>query len=161
MLGVDHDKIILLSTPFPTIPMLGKNCCYNVIVFFVVTKRCCIVLYCIVLYCIVLYCIVLYCIVLYCIVLYCIVLYCIVLYCIVLYFNIHCTIFYPPFCRPFRCWQSCHGYENCLLFSSLFVKSEFFFEKCPIQLFFIMIVDVGTILIQLKSTVIASIEYIY
>ena len=24
MLGVDHDKIILLSTPFPTIPMLGK-----------------------------------------------------------------------------------------------------------------------------------------
>ena len=44
MLGVDHDKIILLSTPFPTIPILGKNCCYNVIVFFVV-------LYCIVLYC--------------------------------------------------------------------------------------------------------------
>ena len=24
MLGVDHDKIILLSTPIPTIPMLGK-----------------------------------------------------------------------------------------------------------------------------------------
>ena len=46
MLGVDHDKIILLSTPFPTIPMLGKNCCYNVIVFFVGNKRCCIVLYC-------------------------------------------------------------------------------------------------------------------
>ena len=44
MLGVDHDKIILLSTPFPTIPMLGKNCCYNVIVFFVGNKRCCIVL---------------------------------------------------------------------------------------------------------------------
>ena len=22
--GEDHDKIILLSTPFPTIPMLGK-----------------------------------------------------------------------------------------------------------------------------------------
>ena len=41
MLGVDHDKIILLSTPFPTIPMLGKNCCYNVIVFFVGNKRCC------------------------------------------------------------------------------------------------------------------------
>ena len=52
MLGVDHDKIILLSTPFPTIPMLGKNCCYNVIVFFVVgNKRFGIVLYCIVLYC--------------------------------------------------------------------------------------------------------------
>ena len=51
MLGVDHDKILLLSTPFPTIPMLGKNCCYNVIVFYVGNKRCCIVLYCIVLYC--------------------------------------------------------------------------------------------------------------
>ena len=45
MLGVDHDKIILLSTLFPTIPMLGKNCCYNVIVFFVGNKQCCIVLY--------------------------------------------------------------------------------------------------------------------
>ena len=90
MLGVDHDKIILLSTPFPTIPMLGKNCCCGVIVFDVGNKRCCIVLYCIVLYCIVLYCIVLYCIVLYCIVLYCIVLYCIVLYCIVLY----CIVLY-------------------------------------------------------------------
>ena len=85
MLGVDHDKINFLSTPFPTIPMLGKNCCCGVIVFYVGNKRCCIVLYCTVLYCIVLYCIVLYCIVLYCIVLYCIVLYCIVLYCIVLY----------------------------------------------------------------------------
>ena len=85
MLGVDHDKIILLSTLFTTIPMLGKNCCCDVIVFYVGNKRCCIVLYCIVLHCIVLYCIVLYCIVLYCIVLYCIVLYCIVLYCIVLY----------------------------------------------------------------------------
>ena len=35
------------------------------------------------------------------------------------------------------------------------------FDTCPIQLFFIMIVDVGTILFQLKSTVIASIEYLY
>ena len=60
MLGVDHDKNILLSTPFPTIPMLGRNCWCNVIVFYVGNKRCCIVLYCIVLYCIVLYCIVLY-----------------------------------------------------------------------------------------------------
>ena len=69
MLGVDHAKIILLSTPFPTIPMFGKNCCCDVIVFYVGHKRCCIVLYCIVLYCIVicnLYCIALYCIVLYC-----------------------------------------------------------------------------------------------
>ena len=41
MLGVDHDKIILLSTPFPTIPMLGKNCCCGVIVFYVGNKRCC------------------------------------------------------------------------------------------------------------------------
>ena len=101
MLGVDHDnsdKIILLSTPFSTIPMLGKNCCFNVIVFFVGNKRCCIVLYCIVLYCIVLYCIVLYCIVLYCIVLYCIVLYCIVLYCIVLY----CIVLYCILGKPFR-----------------------------------------------------------
>ena len=63
MLAVDHDKNILLSTPFPTIPMLGTNCWCNVIVFYVGNKRCCIVLYCIVLYCIVLYCIVLYCIV--------------------------------------------------------------------------------------------------
>ena len=54
MLGVDHDKTILLSTPFPPIPMLGKNCCCDVIVFYVGNKRCCIVLYCIVLYCIVL-----------------------------------------------------------------------------------------------------------
>ena len=82
MLGVDHDKNIILSTPFPTIPMLGTHCWCTVIVFYVGNKRCCIVLYCIVLYCIVLYCIVLYCIVLYCIVLYCIVLYCIVLYCV-------------------------------------------------------------------------------
>ena len=58
MLVVDHDKIILLSTPFPTIPMLATNCCCNVILFYVGNKRRCIVLYCIVLYCIVLYCIV-------------------------------------------------------------------------------------------------------
>ena len=40
-------------------------------------------------------------------------------------------------------------------------KDKVCFETCPIQLFFIMIVDVGTILFQLKSTVIASIEYLY
>ena len=39
--------------------------------------------------------------------------------------------------------------------------SSFFCEKRPIQLFFIMIVDVGAILFQLKITVIAFIEYIY
>ena len=49
MLGVDHDKNIILSTPFPTIPMLGTNCWCNVIMFYVGNKRCCIVLYCIVL----------------------------------------------------------------------------------------------------------------
>ena len=46
MLGVDHDNIILLSTPFPTIPMLGNTYCCGVIVFYVGNKRCCIVLYC-------------------------------------------------------------------------------------------------------------------
>ena len=35
------------------------------------------------------------------------------------------------------------------------------FDTCPIQLFFIMIEDVGTILFQLKITAIASIEYLY
>ena len=39
-------------------------------------------------------------------------------------------------------------------------QDRVFCEKCPIQLFFIMIVDVGAILFQLKSTVMASIEYI-
>ena len=53
MLGVGHDKIILLSTPFPTIPMLGTNCCCNVILFYVRNKRCCIALYRIALHCIV------------------------------------------------------------------------------------------------------------
>ena len=43
--GVEHDKILLLSTLFPTITLLGKNCWYNVIVFYVGNKRCCIVLY--------------------------------------------------------------------------------------------------------------------
>ena len=38
-----HDKIILLSTPFPTIPMLGNNCCCDVIVFYVGNNRYCIV----------------------------------------------------------------------------------------------------------------------
>ena len=40
-------------------------------------------------------------------------------------------------------------------------QDKVYFDTCPIQLFFIMIVDVGTILFQLKSTVIASIEYLY
>ena len=52
MLELDHDKIILLSTPFPTITMLATNCCCNVNLFYVGNIRsCCIVLYCIVLYC--------------------------------------------------------------------------------------------------------------
>ena len=43
--GVDHDNIIFLSTPFPTIPMLGTYiyCCCNVILFYAGHKRCCIV----------------------------------------------------------------------------------------------------------------------
>ena len=48
MFVVDHDTIILLSTPFPTIPMLGKHCCCGVIVFYVGNvgnKRCCTALY--------------------------------------------------------------------------------------------------------------------
>ena len=47
MLGVDHDNTILLSVPFPTIPMFVKNwhCCCGVIVFYVGNKRRCIV-YC-------------------------------------------------------------------------------------------------------------------
>ena len=38
--GVDHDKIILLSTAFPTIPMLGTDCCCNVILVYVGNKSC-------------------------------------------------------------------------------------------------------------------------
>ena len=66
MMGVDHDKIILLSTSFPTIPMLGKNGCCDVIVYYVGNKRCCIVLYCIALHCIALHCIALHCIAVQC-----------------------------------------------------------------------------------------------
>ena len=35
MLGVDYHKIILLSTTFPTIPMLGTTCLCKVILFYV------------------------------------------------------------------------------------------------------------------------------
>ena len=45
MLGVGHDKIILLPTFFPSITMLGKHFCCNAILFYVGNKRCCIVLY--------------------------------------------------------------------------------------------------------------------
>ena len=31
MLGVDHDNIILLSIHFPISPILGTNCCCNVV----------------------------------------------------------------------------------------------------------------------------------
>ena len=40
MLRVDHDKSILLSTPFPATPMLSTNCCRNVMLFYVGNKRC-------------------------------------------------------------------------------------------------------------------------
>ena len=76
MMGVDHDKIILLSTSFPTIPMLGKNGCCDVLCTMLEIND--VLLYCIVLYCIALHCIALHCIALHCIALYCIVLYCIV-----------------------------------------------------------------------------------
>ena len=47
MLGVDHDKIILLSTPFPIIPIVVTNCCCNMLcLFYVENKRCIVVLYC-------------------------------------------------------------------------------------------------------------------
>ena len=46
MLEVAHDKSILLSTPFPTIPMLATNCCCNVNLFYVGNDH--VVLYCIV-----------------------------------------------------------------------------------------------------------------
>ena len=75
MLGVDHDKNILLSTPFQ--PSQCWEYIVGVMLLCSMLEINAVVLYCIVLYCIVLYCIVLYCIVLYCIVLYCIVLYCI------------------------------------------------------------------------------------
>ena len=63
MLGVDHDKNILLSTPFPTIPMSGTHCWCILMLLCSMLEINDVVLYCIVLYCIVLYCIVLYCIV--------------------------------------------------------------------------------------------------
>ena len=51
MLGVDHDKIILLSTLVLITPILGKHfCCTAVMLFlcYIEKKRCRIVLYCIV-----------------------------------------------------------------------------------------------------------------
>ena len=49
--GVDHDKIILLSTSFQIIPIFGTTCCCNVIfvIINVGNQRYCIVLFCIVL----------------------------------------------------------------------------------------------------------------
>ena len=83
MLGVDHDKIILLSTPFPTIPMLGAD--VGVMLLCSMLEINDVVLCCVVLCCVVLCCVVLCCVVLCCVVLCCVVLCCIVLYCIVLY----------------------------------------------------------------------------
>ena len=53
MLGVDHDNILLLPTPFPTILMLG-NCIVVIIQLCSMLEINDVVLYCIVLYCIVL-----------------------------------------------------------------------------------------------------------
>ena len=47
---MDHDQIILLSTPFPTITLCGANCWCNLVLFYVGSKRCCIVSYLIVSY---------------------------------------------------------------------------------------------------------------
>ena len=57
--------------------------------------------------------------------------------------------FYPPFCRPFAMAR------KQLTVFVVIRQDEVCFETCPIQLFFIMIVDVGTILFQLKSTAMA------
>ena len=35
-LGVDHDEILLLFSPFPIIPIVGTNCYYTVIFFYIV-----------------------------------------------------------------------------------------------------------------------------
>ena len=83
MLGVDHDKNMLLSTPFPTIPMLEQIVGIMLLCSMLGIND--VVLYCIVLYCIVLYCIVWYRIVSYRIVSYRIVSYRIVSYRIVSY----------------------------------------------------------------------------
>ena len=53
-LGMDPDKIILLSTPFPTIPMLGTNCCCTVL-FCSMLEINDDVLYCVALRCVALY----------------------------------------------------------------------------------------------------------
>ena len=44
--GVDNDKTILLSTPFPTIPIFSLQCFFVMLfLFYVGNKRYCIVLY--------------------------------------------------------------------------------------------------------------------
>ena len=51
MLGLDHDKIIVLPTPFQSSQIFVTNCCFDVICVLCVTMLYSIVLYCIVLYC--------------------------------------------------------------------------------------------------------------
>ena len=64
------------------------------------------------------------------------------------------------FCRPFSVGKVAMATKTVYCFLVI-RQDKVSFETCPIQLFFIMIVDVGTTLFQLKSTVIASIEYLY
>ena len=64
------------------------------------------------------------------------------------------------FCRPFAVGKVAMATKTVTVFLVI-RQDKVCFDTCPIQLFFIMIVDVGTILFQLKSTVIASIEYLY
>ena len=74
--------------------------------------------------------------------------------------RVHCTFFICLFVFHFAVGKVAMATKSVYCFRHYSSRS-IFLEKCPIQLFFIMIVDVGTILFQLKSTVIASIEYIY
>ena len=75
----------------------------------------------------------------------------------------HCTFFIRLFVVHFAVGKVAMATKTVYCFRHYYNirQDRVFFEKCPIQLFFIMIVDVGTILFQLKSTVIASSEYIY
>ena len=62
------------------------------------------------------------------------------------------------FCRPFHCWQRCHGDENCLQLFVIILRDQVFSRRAQ---FFIMIVDVGKRLFQLKSMYCNSFHGIY
>ena len=62
------------------------------------------------------------------------------------------------FCRPFHCWQRCHGDENCLQLFVIILRDQVFSRRAQ---FFIMIVDVGKRLLQLKSMYCNSFHGIY